>query len=464
MPSPKAVLPIPGTWLAAARAGSSRASDDLSILLEGNDVAVASDGYPVRRIADAWVAHPMDGRYVLDALCELATTALDSPLRDAIAHAGKAIQRRLKRLQGAQVFWYEPDSLPVGRLRTRRHYSALTQATYARSLARAGQLVSNPSLTELARACFEGLLMPDPPGVLQEVNGEPYLAEVPMRPRDLVLNAWLTTLEATIDYGRLADDMRAEELVERSAVFLRRVLHLYDVPELANSRYSLTGTIKARVEFEPAKRDIDVADLRISIPGEGEFGIDTGHGDRWSQEADPRYAVVTRTGFRVLRGVLLLNLVLTRVGFPEPPAVHLRVLGGAVDRVRLRLFVGEYSPSTSAPVRPEWRTVSSAEVVPDGHVQLPMPWDDLALIGYPTNFGKRIGRHLVNSFHPIHVDRLRAFGARTRDPRVFDMWADRWEEAMRQWPEMDVYAEQYVLLGRDAVAVESLRARPGHDG
>lgn len=448
-------LPPPTAWRDAATPGISRACDDLSILINNNALAVGTDGYPLRQMAGTWVVHPMDGRYVLDALCDFGATAFDSGLRDAIAHVSRAVRARLTPLGDARVFWYEADSLPTGRLKSRRHISALTQATYARSLARAGRLVGDESLAATARACFEALLIPDPPGVLQEVDGEVYLAEVPMRPRDFVLNAWLTTLEATTDYGRLTGDTRADDIVGRSARFLRRVLPLYDVPELANSRYSLTGNVKARLEFEPRARNLDVADVTTVIPGEGLFPVETGTGDPWRQQVDPRYAEPTTTGFRVRAGVLLLNLVLSRVGFPEPPAVRLRVLGSGVERVHLKLFLGRYSPLTNTPVELEWRTLSTAEVGHDGQVDLRMPWDDLRLIGYPTNFGKRVGPHLVNSFHPINIDRLRAFGARTGADE-FDAWADRWEEAMHRWPEMELYAGKSVLIGQDVVSVESL--------
>ncbi len=398
----------------------------------------------------------MDGRYVLDALIAAMPIA---PERTDLAQAARAlvdgVSRRLHPLGRARVIWYEPNTLDVGWLRSRRHFSALTQATYARALARFGAREKDTSISRLAAACFEALIVPEPDGVLQESAGTVYLAEVPMRPRDLVLNAWLTTLEAVDDYGRITGDDRATALFGRCLAFLRRTLPLYDVPSLANSRYTLIGSVQGRIEIEPRISRPVIRDLSVMVPEEGQFPFSLGVGDRWAQEVDPRYASLVDGGFRPNHGVFQLNIVLSRIGLPRCPRLSFRLAAQSVDRLTIRLLLGQYDPTRSVPRDLQWKTVSQVQPSPDGSVEIPLDWQDLDLIGYPTNFGKRIGESLVNSFHYAHITRLRSLATRLNADDL-RRWADRWEDAMQRWPDMECYQGLSVLIGDRVMPVESL--------
>lgn len=299
------------------------------------------------------------------------------------------------------------------------------------------------------------MLVPDPDGVLQTNRADTYLAEVPTRPRDFVLNGWLTTLTALHDYGHLRRSAAAKALFEANLATLRRMLDRFDAPALANSRYSLTSSMRARIELNPRAGDHVIQHLALRVPNEGTFPIGIGSGDRWSNHLDGKYLSSAEMPIRPSHGVLVANLVLSRMAEPEPIVLELTIVRAPVERVRLSLFVGRYSPLHASPVVPTWQV--AAEVKPDvnGRCEMQLPWSLLDLVGYPTNFGKRVGAHHVNSFHAIHVERLRGLADRVsgEDLRA---WADRWDRAMRTWPAKEAYRGMHVLIDSDIVAVEDL--------
>jgi hypothetical protein len=378
-------------------------------------LAWTADGYPGRREKDGSIyGHPLYPIYVLHNYIDQNTAHPTAPLRDAIGKVARAAVTRMGHYQGALVFWYAPGTVTR---QPRRHYSALTQARYAQWLWRAAEVTGDGDLRSAARGAFRSLTLPASRGgvLFRDRNGTS-LAEVPTQPNSYVLNGWQSALVATWDYYKESGDPNAAHLVRDSAKTMLRLLHVYDAPEAANSRYSLTGYTYLRTVGTNLKNAV------ITVPGEGVFGL-TGLRSRWeNHRVDARR----------------VSLVLSMASSPKPNLVWLKV-----DRpARVQVRVGSYDALQSGPVRTHWVGIGT---VSPRHPTIKIPWSVTRSVAVPTNFVKRIGGKHTNVYHPIHVNRLRRLAKITGIGQL-DRWATRWSEAMCTWGTR--YRGLYVSTGR----------------
>ncbi|WP_016908850.1 D-glucuronyl C5-epimerase family protein [Streptomyces xiaopingdaonensis] len=415
-------------------AGMPAFSEKLAPMAKGfYDMAWTADGYPGRNNHDGTVyEHPIYPTYVLHDYLEQYGKHPSPKLKAAIRTVAHATVRRLKPFRGALVAWYAPKP---GTRHTERRYSALTQAYYAHRLRSAAELLHDRSLRTAARRAFHALTVPaDKGGVRYRDRHGTSIAELPQRPNGYVLNGWQSALVSAWKYGEASGDRRAKRLVRTSARTMARMLPLYDAPEVANSRYGLTGYTHVRTV------GADLRDARVSVPGEGSQGLVRGKGtELW-------------TNHRV--GPRQVNLVLSRASLPEPNVLRLDVSGPA----RVQVQVGEYDPLVSQPPRARWVTVGKVD---KGRPRVEVGRDVLDKLAYPTNFVKKIDGRQTNVYHAIHIRNLRELGRITGDER-FAKWAERWSRATCRWKEMPVYEGMYVRSnepGARSVAVSDLCTR-----
>jgi hypothetical protein len=365
-------------------------------------LAWTPDGYPGRREKNGRIyAHPIYPIYVLQNYIDQNTAHPADRLRDAIETVARAAVKRMRGYRGTLVFWYAPGTVVR---QPRRHYSALTQAYYAQWLWRAADVTGDGDLRTAARGAFRSLILPaGRGGVLFKDRNGTSLAEVPSRPNSYVLNGWQSALVATWGYYQLSGDPKAARLVRDSAKTIVRLLHVYDAPDAANSRYSLTGYTSVRTLGTKLKNAV------VTVPGEGEFGL-TARKSPWeNHRVDARR----------------VNLVLSLASSPKPNLVRLKV-----DRpARVQVRVGSYDALHTRPVHMHW--VGIGTVTPR-RPTIKIPWSVAESVAVPTNFLKRIGGKYTNVYHPIHVHQLRRLAEITGIGQL-DRWATRWAKAMCTW-------------------------------
>lgn len=410
--------------------------DRLDWLRSSTRMVLLSDGFPGRLRDGRVLVHPLDGRYLLEALLAAQEERPRRRLHAAIGRTAAAIVGRAEPLGRALLLRYVDTASSMA---GRSHGSGLAQAYCAAALARAAEVLGDQELGRSADRFFAALLVPvEEGGLLYRANGDRVLAMVPTQPRDLVLNGWLSSLVALHDYAELRDSEPARELIRAGLRTLTRLLPRYDVPQLHLSRYGLTGPMLLRIGFDAATEGVRVSRLRVAIPGEGEYALPSRQGSRWVARAYPEDATVEigRAGGEVLiprgRGLRLIA-VLSRAPFPRPNRLRFHVRSPRGMGVALTAHIGRYDPDTSATVDRSWVSLTRLELRPGStDVDLEIPYEPIDLFAYPTNFTRGgPGRH-VNTYHGTHIIRLRQLAA-ISGIREFDEWANRWFAYTKHW-------------------------------
>jgi hypothetical protein len=106
--------------------------------------------------------------------------------------------------------------------------SSISQGTAVQALARAGQLLQDPSLTSAAGAALGAFEVPPPTGVRVETPAGPFYAIYSYAPALRVLNAHAQALVGLYDLGQLGGDGRAVSLFHQGDATLQAVLPTYD--------------------------------------------------------------------------------------------------------------------------------------------------------------------------------------------------------------------------------------------
>ena len=416
-----------------------------------------ADGYPGRRIDDETiVAHPIYGVYVLNDYLTQFRLSDDEDEQDALRTGIQMVANSaIARMEdigdtGALGFYYEPE-WGLGARLTERHYSGLTQAYYALALERAAQSLEVQAYSDAASRVYDSLLVPSAEGgVLIADEAGPAFAELPSEPESYVLNGWLSVLSTMIKFGNIVQDPEVIATVDSSVDRLLELLPLYDVPELSNSRYGLTGFITVRVVASVSGLTIGDVILDVNDGAPRMIPVNDGENGRWST-----YLFAEDfEGVRLQGATLRSNLVLSMVSFPEvnEVIVEFKADDDVPVEFTLEARVGRYDPAWTGPIDQEWQTVSTG-TVKDGAVTFELPWEAIGPVIYPTNFAKDIDGQSANVYHLIHVDRLREVSEALSVPELL-VWADRWEAAVCDWDELQIYEGFAVSVKTQTVPVE----------
>lgn len=393
-----------------------------------------ADGYPGKREDGRLFPHPIYGSYFIKDYIKQYESAPSDKLRDAISTVAHASVKRMKNFKGSLVFWYEPDPARGARL-YEKHYSGLTQSYYAVQLHRAGQILGDRSLIRAASRVFDSLLIPaDEGGVYYHGRQGVSIAEVPQTPNSWILNGWQSALVSISDYARLSGSQEARDLVARSADTMAKMLPMYDVRTLKNSRYGLTGYTYLRLIFE--HRPQRVTGLRNSIPGEGSFLLPSREGSRWQLRTFPRD--LDKNGTPKSKSIQM-NIVLSLKSAPEANRLLAEVKAAQPGLVKLQAQLGDYEPEASGPINNEWVEIGRKHLQGGSNdLSFDIPIETIGQVVYPTNFVKRIDGQQVNVYHVIHIARLRKL-AKITGISELDNWANRWHRYICQWQRMRIY-------------------------
>lgn len=397
------------------------------------------DGYPGRQTAEGVRPHPIYGTYVIaDYLAQHAKSRDDVFLLAARRVADAAIAR-MEAHGDALAFWYEPtdgiSSLPV------RFYSALTQARYLHVLARLHAATGDDRYRDASRAIFRSLLVPvGAGGVLRDHNPGVMIEEYAHEYPDYTLNGWTTAMLLVEEYARLMVEPDARTFFDRNVEALRDVLPLYDVPELANSRYRLTGSAAIRVAFDAPGASIQSA--RVDMLRHGDYPIAGAAAGRWRN----RFRSGVAEDGTVTEHVVQAELFLSLVTAPSPNEVVVSVRTSRSVGIKFAIGQGRYRPKSSYLAARTYAEFGSFRVDEGtSEIRVPVPWAVARLVAYPTTFGKTIAGKSYNQYHFIHVANLHKLFEITREPTFSDM-AERWRRYPERWPHIPEYAEAEIAL------------------
>lgn len=395
------------------------------------------DGFPARVTSQGAVAHPIYGAYMLRDYLWMHQRTKDPEVLAAAAKIGNAAIERMETFGEAKVFWYAEDELAPSR---GQHYSGLTQARYLMPLFDLSKRSGDERFRRAAAMVFESLRLPvESGGVACRYGDGVVIEEFPHFVPVFILNGWTTALMQIDMYARASGDPEAEEFLRLNFTALTQLLPLFDVEHLANTRYQLAGFIDQRLVV-PEGSEISVVSGGVSIgPTVHKFS------ERKEVKAPnwESYVVGSPQG-----GSVEFRTLVSRAIFPAENEVHLEVHSSSDVTARHELGYADYSPLSANMARSritEWRAVQEVKLVEGiNHVRLPLRWANIPLLGYPTNFKKKVGGVNRNVYHWMHVTNLEAL-SRPEYPEISN-WASRWRSYTERWPAMDVYREHGVNL------------------
>lgn len=394
------------------------------------------DGFPGRRLGpDNVVPHPIYGTYLIRDFLTLENKRRDGiALEDAIRVANAALARMTEE-GDALIFYYDENGLlNVGA----RFYSGLTQARYLTAFHSLSAASGHDSYALAAKKVLHSLQIPaEAGGVLRRYAGGSVIEEFPHESPNFVLNGWTTAILEVLKYAQAAKDDEAMDFVESNMVALRALLPLYDVPEIFNTRYRLSGfmphRLKANAPFKVIGGTVHVGNDAYPIHAQG-------HGaEKWAN----------RVG-KTTSHSAIVETVLGRAAWPTENSVEVEIVAEAPLRLTYERSQSRYDPFKSFPVKTGWKLTHTWEL-PAGRstVSFSVPWSEAALVGYPTNFSKKIegpdGLKHRNVYHYLHISNLDQLAVRLND-RSLIPWIEKWVGYTEEWPKLEIYRHPQIDL------------------
>ena len=399
------------------------------------------DGYPGRRTGDQLHPHPIYGAYVINDYLGQHRLSGDERFLDAARRVADAAIERMIEFQGSLIFQYQPNTglslMPY------TFYSGLTQSRYLSSLSSLQTKLGDRRYAEPLSAILRSLRVPaEAGGVARRTpKGNLLIEEYSHSVPDYTLNGWATATLLVHEYAKAAKDDDAMALFEESVQGIAEVLPLYDIGELANSRYRLTGPTKIRLGFSDP--DVTVISGGVNIPGQGFYPLGEDRG-KWTNRF---LSGVDETG-RIIKDQALMEVLISRVTWPTPNVIRLEIEAGNDGHVRVEIGEGPYDPvRVQSPVN-DYKLLEQVSLV-SGHnvIEVPVRWADAELVAYPTSFTKLIGGRRYNSYHFIHIDTLNSLVKLTGN-EMFRYYRDRWTAFPDRWPLIPAYADADIVLQR----------------
>lgn len=397
------------------------------------------DGYPGRRLADGLVPHPIYGTYVIADYVSLFERTGESRYLDAARLVADAALSRMDDFKSALVFLYTPEmkltSLPG------TFYSGLTQARYLRVFSALAKASGDAKYSEAAERVLKSLMIPvSEGGVLREAHGGAVIEEWPHQMMgDYTLNGWTTALVILGEYAEQSGSPAARELFDRNIVTLKKLLPLYDAPEVANSRYRLSGPAQIRVVLKGT--DATFSSGSVVVPGEGTFEFETGVENPWHNYVKPKTAPRN----------IMLHAVLNYVSFPQENGLELELEAADRGSATVEIMTGAYHPIKKLTDR-EWVSLGDFALERGTNtIRASIPWDAAEAAIAPTDFKKKIHGEHTNVYHFIHINNLQRLATTTGEP-LFKSYAERWEDAAATWPSLPLYRDAGVKLNRVGAA------------
>lgn len=390
------------------------------------------DGYPGRQNGTDVVPHPLYGAYVVtDYLAEYRKTSDERYLAAAKTVADAAIGR-MENLHGALVFYYQPDSLSSW---PGKWYSGLTQARYLTVFEAVAKATGEKKYTDAAERVLTSLTLPtDTGGVARPFRGGIVIEEwANPQIEDYTLNGWTTALLMVDQYAADSGSSVAKDLFDNNVIALKQLLPLYDVPELANSRYRLTGNTAARLTFVGTTAKLDAGS--VEAPGQVASVIARGTDNKWFSHV--RSESPTEA---------LLNVMFNYSTFPLENVLKLDIAAQQAGTMKVEVETGTFNPPLDDIVGRKWVVLADLDIKAGKNTfSVKVPWEHVSFAARATTFRRVVGGKRYNAYHFIHIKNLKALAKRTGEP-LFAEYAEKWEGYVKQWPQMPMYRDTGVEL------------------
>jgi len=410
------------------------------------------DGYPGMQLKDKIVVHPIYGAYVIRDYLRQYNLTKDEKYLQAAVRVARACIGRMEHFKDVLVFWYNPDtgisSLPF------RFYSGLTQSRYLILFAQLFKLTNDTLFLESSKQVLESLFIKQGDGgVLKQFHGGVSIEEYPNEIPLYTLNGWLTTIINVRRYADVVNSERAMELFSKNVDSVERIIDLYDVEELANSRYHLSGRCSLKLKFLREFRPIMIRGS-VNIPKEGKFPIKLQQSKNIYSNYIKGKEVVNANHYPVMTEEVETNIVLSMISFPEENSVSFELETSAGGEVEVLIGVGDYDVF-SGHLRPtRWISLGSFNVPKNtSEICVTIPWRWAWLVAHPTNFGKQIGGRNYNVYHYIHINSMRILYDYTKREK-FNKYYLKWLGYTKRWPEMEPYKSKKIEFHRLGQALD----------
>ncbi len=381
----------------------------------------------MKKTDSGMVFHPILAPYlIIDYISQFKKTGDHDFLNHAEKIATHAL-KRAERLGDALVFMYYPDTglsnVP------KVFYSALTQAWYVKALCALSEYFPE-NYPEKIRQIYSSLTIPiGESGVLQKKGYGWIVEEYPHEPAFYTLNGWLTVLRWIVQSRKMLHHLGIDyaEFLERNLDAVEHLLPLYDAPFCLNSRYQLTGFSRVKIVFDKPVTH-ECLGFKIEIPGEGRFegALSASDKSRWGNYLE-------RSQARLLQ----FNVLLSLISKPKPNVFKARIKVDRACKAKIFLAQGAYRPDATGMPTESWKEISEFSLKPDSPegIDCPIPFDDVDLFAYPTNFKKKIGGVNYNGYHFVHiVDLAELYAFSKRD--VLKQTAEKWLEYIDDWDDL----------------------------
>lgn len=393
------------------------------------------DGMPGRRTESGIVPHPIYPAYVVaDYLAQWQETK-DRIYLDAAKRVTDAALSRMEDFKGSLVFWYSPEMGLAAAPGT--FYSGLTQARYLKVFEAMAEATGDHKYREAADRVLRSLMISVAEGgVARPLHDGIVIEEWPYNLMGIyTLNGWITAMVLVAEYAEASGSHPAMQFFGKNVAALETLIQNFDVPELANTRYSLAGYAYMRVVFAGGEGTINSA--KIKIPGEGTFAV-SGETEktRWAN-----FFMDSPTG-----QAIRMNVVLSCASMPRANILRLELSADTARTALVQIMGGEYTPTKTRQANTGWITLAEVQVHSEGEaVEVPIPWNLAGLVGYPTAFTKVIGGKRYNSYHYIHMRQIKRIAELSGNAKLA-AYAVKWAAYPERWAQMPVYRDAPIEL------------------
>ena len=402
------------------------------------------DGCPKKRVGNKLIFHPLYPTYLIfDYIRVFEKTGEEKYLTYAKEIVNLAWKYSSK-LKDSSVFYYEPKSkLTIIR---NRFYSALTQASWISALCKI-ERISPGSYASRIRGLYNSLLIEiKDGGVLKKTKAGWITEEYPRDPALITLNGWITVLThliVNIDVLKNIDVKAGTSVrgfIDRNLDAMEPLIPLYDIPSLNNTRYQLAGVTRLKL-LSDASIPLRCQEFRVEIPGQGVFPGAISPGQFWSNYILSHHHVINYIK-KETKKEIIFNIVLSMASFPEKSMFKAKIYSERPQTLQIYLGAGDYDPRSTALSASRWDLISGEIKLKRGlnDIAVKVPYDDLNLFAYPTNFNKRLdgkGSRGYNVYHSIHVKGLAQL-YRYSKRKIFEKYSRLWLSYIPKWDNMPV--------------------------
>ncbi|ASN21337.1 D-glucuronyl C5-epimerase family protein [Arthrobacter sp. YN] len=398
------------------------------------------NGYPGRRTDGVLMAHPIYGPYVItDYLIQYGLTEDPIFLEAAIRVADISVAM-MEPLHDGLVFNYDEERAKVSSKKG-TWYSGLTQSRYVDVLSRLLAYPDTERFRGPLKAVLTSLTIPVEDGGVARYtsDGGLIIEEYPATFPNCTLNGWTTATCILLDVAKATNDDGDWEVFHKSVRGMESVIGLYDVPELANSRYKLEGD--ATFQLTAAGSDLEVTDCHVVVPSAGVFAANV-DGDQ-AGEALKAGPLAIRDG-KLGR----VKVRLSRFSWPSPNRLLLKVTAERAAQVKVAIGETTYNPFGSVPKVTGQKHLQEFDLLPgENLLEIAVPWIAAEMVAHPTNFSKKLTGRQFNVYHFIHIDTLTKIVEQSGS-EILGYYLDKWRHAPSLWAEHPAYQDERLMLER----------------